>query len=106
MPSLRERQSEFAAMVAVLILWGKEQGYEMTFGHAYRCEDCQIGMKNSLHKERLAIDLNLFRDGKYLRETEDYLPLGQKWESMGGTWGGRFDDGMHFSLPLPGDPRK
>ncbi len=49
---------------------------------------------------RLAIDLNLFRDGRYLETTEDHAPLGLFWESLGGTWGGRFrdPDGNHYSL--------
>jgi hypothetical protein len=53
---------------------------------------------NSLHKDRLAIDLNLFKNQDYLKSTEDYLPLGEYWESIGGAWGGRFNDGNHFSL--------
>jgi len=24
--------------------------------------------------------------------------LGEYWEGMGGSWGGRFSDGNHFSL--------
>lgn len=24
--------------------------------------------------------------------------LGEYWESIGGTWGGRFNDGNHYSL--------
>jgi hypothetical protein len=33
-----------------------------------------------------------------------YRPLGEKWEAMGGTWGGRFShpDGNHFSLEHEG----
>tara|TARA_R110000868_G_scaffold275405_1_gene535139 strand:- start:331 stop:471 length:141 start_codon:yes stop_codon:yes gene_type:complete len=27
---------------------------------------------NSLHKQRLAVDFNLFRDGQYLTGTEDH----------------------------------
>ncbi|EJY8354924.1 M15 family metallopeptidase, partial [Cronobacter sakazakii] len=43
----------------------------------------------------------LFINGKYATRTEDYLPLGEYWESLGGSWGGRFKtnpDGNHFSL--------
>jgi hypothetical protein len=31
---------------------------------------------------------------------DEHLPLGQKWEELGGTWGGRFGsvDCVHFSL--------
>lgn len=60
------------------------------------------GVRNSLHEKRLALDLMLFKDGVYLMRTEDYRPLGEQWELMGGTWGGRFSDGNHFSLEHEG----
>ncbi|EIH4172001.1 M15 family metallopeptidase, partial [Escherichia coli] len=49
---------------------------------------------------RLAVDFNLFINGKYQADTDAYRPLGEYWESIGGTWGGRFSraDGNHFSL--------
>jgi len=97
METLREKQSQFVKMVARLIEFAYSNGYELTFGDAYR-GDCQGHMDNSLHYIRLAIDLNLFRDGKYLQKTSNYLQLGEFWERIGGTWGGRFDDGNHFSL--------
>ncbi len=56
------------------------------------------GIKNSLHELKLALDLLLFKDGVYLTATKDYEPLGLHWEALGGTWGGRFGDGNHFSL--------
>lgn len=94
---LRNRQSKFAVMVAELILWCKDNGYEITLGDAY----AKCGHKNnSFHYRRLAIDLNLFKDGRYLTRTEDHKELGEKWISMGGTWGGNFKrkDGNHYSL--------
>lgn len=57
---------------------------------------------NSLHKQRLAVDFNLFRDGQYLTGTEDHGPLGECWVSLGGSWGGRFKDGNHYSLEHEG----
>lgn len=96
--TLRQKQSQFAEMVARLILKAIELGYETTFGDAYRAPDVPYGHPNSLHKLRLAIDLNLFKDGAYLTETEDHAELGEWWESVGGTWGGRFNDGNHYSL--------
>jgi len=95
-------------MAAHLILWAVNQGYEVTLGDAYRDQRCDYGHPTSLHRKRLAIDLNLFRDGRFLRTTEDHKPLGVFWESIGGTWGGRFgesfpgasdgEDGNHYSL--------
>ena len=93
--TLREKQSKFVRMVALLIQYATEKGYELTFGDAYAHGG---HMLNSLHYKRLAIDLNLFKDEKYLTTTEDHRELGEFWESIGGAWGGRFRDGNHYSL--------
>lgn len=60
------------------------------------------GIRTSLHGDRLAIDLNLFVNGVYRPDPEPYQPLGEKWEQLGGTWGGRFGDANHFSLAHEG----
>lgn len=111
--SLRKKQSEFVRMVARLIEFATNQGYELTVGDAYRDprshgkmgERIAYGHPNSYHKKRLAIDFNLFRDGVWLTSSEEHRPLGEYWESIGGTWGGRFGakdgklgyDGNHYS---------
>jgi len=91
-------------MAALLILYAAQIGFEVTFGDAYRDPRAEFpyGQPRSLHKSRLAIDLNVFRDGEYLQKTEDYSALGDFWESIGGSWGGRFGDGNHFSLAHDG----
>lgn len=94
-----ERQHLFAVMAAKLILKAAEMGYQVTLGDCFRDDRCDYGAVNSKHKKRLAIDLNLFKDGKYLTETFDHQPLGLFWESIGGIWGGRFDDGNHYEWP-------
>lgn len=92
--SLRKRQSEFARMTGLLIQFATQRGYELTFGDAW----AKTGhKKGSFHYDRLAIDLNLFRNGEWLKETDDHLELGEFWESIGGTWGGRWNDGNHYS---------
>lgn len=103
--TLRQKQSRFALMVANLLLQSKRMGYEITFGEAYRSpeEAARLakvgkGIANSLHTQRLAIDLNLFKDGRYLSSSEAHRSLGEWWEGQGGTWGGRFGDGNHYSL--------
>ena len=93
---LGDDQRRFTGMVADLILFAISQGYGLTFGDAY----AKIGHKDgSFHYKRLAVDLNLFKAGVYLTETEDHAPLGKKWKEMGGTWGGDFKhpDGNHYS---------
>jgi len=94
--TLREKQSKFVWMISRLIRYAYNMGYELSFGDAY----AKSGhMPNSLHYIRLAVDFNLFDTyGNYLERTEDHLPLGEYWESIGGTWGGRFNDGNHYSL--------
>lgn len=108
--TLGQKQRKFTEMIGRLIAFAYANGYELTFGDAYRDPRVHgaVGDKvgysaaNSLHKERLAVDFNLFKDGKYLSATEDYKPLGDFWESIGGTWGGRFKDGNHFSIEHQG----
>ncbi len=92
--SLRKQQSDFVYAVALLIKFTYANGYTLSFGDAYATSGHKDG---SFHYKRLAIDLNLFKDGEYLTDTEDHRELGEFWESMGGTWGGRFDDGNHYS---------
>jgi hypothetical protein len=98
--TLRQKQSRFAHMVALLILHAEQLGYELTFGDAYRDARVSYGLASSLHRQRLAIDLNLFKDGRFLQATADHEPLGHYWEAIGGCWGGRFrdPDGNHYSL--------
>jgi D-alanyl-D-alanine carboxypeptidase len=107
--SLREKQSRFALMAARLILKAEEMGYTVTLGEAWRTPpqarlnaEQGTGIRNSLHLIRLAIDLNLFRGNVYLANSEDHRRLGEWWESIGGTWGGRFGDGNHYSLEHEG----
>ena len=106
--TLGEKQKEFTLDVARLIQWAYQHGYQLSVGDCYRSPaaakanaDAGIGIANSLHTKRLAIDLNLFRDGEYLTHREDYEPLGVYWESLreGNCWGGRFSrpDSDHFS---------
>lgn len=97
--SLQPIQSAFALAVAHLIFKALELGYQVTFGDAYRDSRCEYGAPNSKHRIRLAVDLNLFRNNVWLSDTEDHRLLGEYWESIGGIWGGRFDDGNHYEWP-------
>ncbi|AQZ96547.1 M15 family metallopeptidase [Halopseudomonas phragmitis] len=108
--TLGQKQRRFTRMIGLLIEYAYQNGYELTFGDAYRDPRVhgQVGEKKSyssagsLHKQRLAVDFNLFRDGRYLTQTEDHRLLGEYWESLGGAWGGRFNDGNHYSLEHDG----
>ena len=107
---LLELQWKFTRMVPQLIQKAHELGYEASLGDAFRDPRLHgdfgvrkgYGNAKSQHKRRLALDLLLFKDGKYLTDTKDYATLGLWWESVGGAWGGRFEDGNHFSLEYQG----
>lgn len=108
--TLREKQSKFVKLVARLIDRATDLGYELTFAEAYRTPEqaalnaaSGAGIKNSLHTQRLAIDLNLFKDGVFLSSGDAHRPLGEYWESLSTPdytccWGGRFKDGNHYSI--------
>lgn len=108
---LRQKQSLFVELSAGLVMHAIEQGYELTYGETYRSPQeaarlakLGVGLKNSLHILKLAIDLNLFKDGKYLKSTKSHEPLGIWWEKQHPLcrWGGRFGDGNHYSLEHEG----
>ena len=99
-------QDKFMGMVAKLVNKAHELGFMITGGTLWRepwvalyYEKHGKGVYPSYHTHRLAVDVQLHKDGKYLRDTKDYEPLGAWWETIGGTWGGRFTkpDGNHFS---------
>lgn len=115
--TLGDKQRQFTQLVAKLVLRAQELGYEVTLGEAWRSTECASyktkiyeeqgkGIARSLHTQRLAIDLNLFRSGKFLTATADYATLGQWWEGRCNLcrWGGRFkrEDGNHFSVEHEG----
>jgi len=92
--TLRNEQSEFAKRLPLLLLYIIVQGYEITFGDFKATTGHS---ENSFHYKRLAADINLFKDGKYLKLTEDHKQFGLFWENLGGSWGGRWNDGNHYS---------
>ena len=107
--NLSEQQQLFAKDVAKLINFIFNQGYSCTLGEAFRThEQAAIyakegkGIVDSLHCQRLAIDLNLFdKDGNYLSESKDYERFGIFWTSINplNEWGGHWKiraDGNHF----------
>jgi hypothetical protein len=97
--TLREKQSLFARLLANLVVAAFDMGYEVTFGDVFATTG---HMADSLHGKRLAADLNLFKDGKYLETTEAHKPLGEVWKRMHPLcrWGGDFKnpDGNHYSI--------
>jgi len=93
--SLSAKQRRFTWMIHLLVAYAYSHGVELTYGDAYATSGHCI---NSKHYQRLAVDFNLFKNGEYMTKTEDHVKLGEYWESLGGTWGGRFlgEDGNHY----------
>lgn len=111
--TLREQQSLFVKLVGQLIAWTYANNLELTFGECYRTPEQAAlnaksgkGISNSLHTKRLAIDIQLFKDGKYIDKSELYEPLGTYWKSLHPLcrWGGDFSkpDGNHMSMEWGG----
>ena len=110
--TLGQKQRQFAKLVARLIDQAHALGFEVTLGDAYRDPRVHgaLGVRksyshpSSAHKVRLAIDLNLFKNGEYLEQTSDHQPLGEWWEKQHplARWGGRFNDGNHYSFEHDG----
>lgn len=111
---LRDRQSEFAQAAALLIQKADELGYEVTLGDAFR--DSRVhgdfgikkayGRASSVHKLRMAIDLNLFIDGEYITDDRGHKELGKWWKKTfkdcDAVWGGDFGDPNHYSFRVWG----
>lgn len=110
--TLGQKQRRFTLSVSKLIAYIYESGYEATMGDAFRDPRAfgplgkviAYGNAFSCHKARLAIDLNLFKGGAYLSDTESYRQIGEWWEAQADDhcWGGRFKDGNHFSITHEG----
>lgn len=115
MSALSDRQQEFTVAIAKLIMYADSLGYKLTFGDAYR--DPRVhgeqGVKRSYsegtsaHKQRLAVDFNLFINGVYRPDAEAHAALGAFWKSIGGSWGGDFKgknggDANHYSFEFGG----
>ena len=109
---LSQKQQLFSLNVSKLIAYIYERGYACTLGEAYRTpEQAAIyakegkGIVDSLHCQRLAIDLNLFKDGNYLTDKDSYALFGSYWQMLctSNKWGGAWVhlvDSNHFEMDL------
>lgn len=110
---LLEQQWLFGELVPHLLLKIKELGYKYTWGEAWRPPETAklyaqqgLGTVTSLHIDRLAVDLNLFKDGKYITDGTGHTDLGAFWKSLHPLcrWGGDFPkkDFNHYSMEWGG----
>lgn len=108
---LGNKQRAFPRMIADLIQFAYEQGYELTFGDAFRDkrvhgefgEKKSYSSSKSAHKLKLAVDFNLFVSGEYIQSSEHYAwdALHEYWGSIGGAER-IHNDANHFSLEHEG----
>lgn len=112
MSKLLQKQFTFTRLVASLIEFAYREGFTLTFGDAYRSKEeakrlskLGLGIINSLHCQRLAVDLNLFKEDLWIQDGKGFQALGEYWESLSTPgivcrWGGRFarKDFNHFEI--------
>jgi hypothetical protein len=108
---LGSKQELFSQLLPRLLDEAHRLGYQVRLKELLRTpEMAEIyaeqgkGIANSLHCKGLALDFILFRDGQPLWASLDYEELGEFWEGVHPLcrWGGRFNDGCHFSLEHEG----
>ncbi len=105
--SLGEEQKKLTTALAHLILFANSNGYTFTLGDAYRDERVfgelgekkGYGSKNSNHKLRLAVDLNLFWRGEWISSSQHpfWEDLHDYWTTLGGAKAIK-GDMNHFSF--------
>ncbi len=105
---LGKKQELFMRLLPRLIDKAHSLGFEIRGGDLFRAPSLHgehgvkkgYGHKSSCHKLKLAIDLNLFKDGKFISSTKGHRELGEWWEDQHEDcrWGGRFKDGNHYSI--------
>jgi hypothetical protein len=97
----------FSKNLILLLQFVFSQGYEVTMGEVWRSpEQAMIyfkegkGIVHSQHCKRLAVDLNLQKNGKYITDTKDYEIIGKYWETLDhrNRWGGHFPTGCRKDL--------
>ena len=115
MSDLKDNQQKFSLMVGEFIVWLYTQEYTVRFGDVWRStdklfiptgekgfdDDANYSYQELLfynnktkltygkHNDRLAADLVIEKDDKNITDTQ-LRSIGEKWEAMGGRWGGRF----------------
>ncbi|MCP4282555.1 MAG: M15 family metallopeptidase [Alteromonas sp.] len=107
---LGEKQELFMRLLPRLIDQAHSLGFEIRGGDLFRDPRVhgKYGVKKSYasatsnHKLKCAIDLNLMKNGVFMRQTSDHRELGEWWEKQHEMckWGGRFrrPDGNHYEV--------
>lgn len=123
--SLSDKQFTFAKNVIQLLVYAMARGWKFTLGEVLRPEEMQkiyleegkTTVEHSLHEDKLAIDINFFKnvptygtngriehlEYELTYKKEDLQELGDFWESLNSNneWGGNwktFLDTPHFQM--------
>lgn len=107
MGALQNKQTRFSLMflalqAAAAVRCIMDPSLSYVLEEVYRHPSATHGAEHSLHRLKLAGHILLFRDGDLLRDPAEYAALGSFWQMLGGTWGGQWGDGVHFSLEHAG----
>jgi hypothetical protein len=94
---LNIRQCQFTEAFGRLIVYAVEQGLTVKMREFDRTVEQQRefikqGLSKTMdsrHLDGLAGHLYIMKDGK-MADKEAYRFLGERWEALGGRWGGRF----------------
>jgi hypothetical protein len=112
--TLKQARIEFSLAIAELILYAHSIQCDLALAEGMdrrtAKDPTSDHMTGSLHDMGLAQDVDLYKDGVYLMNTEDHAPLGAWWKQYGIdhglplAWGGDFTkkDGNHYSLSWGG----
>lgn len=99
---LSEKQQLFTWHIGQLIMFANARDMKLTFGHAWRSLEEQKRLKSegksqtlkSKHLDRLAVDFNLFINGRLIWDWHKWKVLGDYWEDLNpgvNRWGGDFN---------------
>lgn len=107
--SLLEEQAAFLQDMCKLIQFATEEGFVVTGGELQRPIEMQkiyvldkrSKTMDSAHLRKMAIDLNFFRNWKYITDKASLQKIGDYWVSLNpkNAWGGNwnsFKDTPHF----------
>jgi len=105
---LGKKQELFMRLLPMLIIKAHELGFEVRGGDLFRDprshgeygEKPGYSASFSNHKLKIAVDLNLMRNGRLVQTTRGHRKLGLWWEKQHElcVWGGQYGDGNHYSL--------
>ena len=108
--TLRTARTHFTEAITLLVAYMISQGYEVALDEGMTRVTEKVPQTNhmpgSLHEIGLAQDIDLYKNGIYLSETEDHAAFGLWWEDYGVehglplACGGNFKDmdANHYSL--------